>query len=167
MAELMRKIIFLDIDGVLNSNEYFESLPKEKEKFIEIDENKVLLLKEIVDKTGAEIVLSSTWRDLDCNDCKEAMEMYQYLLNTLKKHGLSILDKTPYINCNRPKEIKEWLNHNKVQNFISLDDDFNEEQYQEQGLVNCLIKTSFWESNGGLQREHVNKAIFILKEKKG
>lgn len=46
------KIIFLDIDGVLN---YENSKSK-------VEEEKVKLLKEIVDKTGAEIVLSSDWR---------------------------------------------------------------------------------------------------------
>ena len=58
-----RKIIFLDIDGVLNSIDYFEHT-KHCKGYSEINPKKVKLLKEIVDRTGAEIVLSSTWRDL-------------------------------------------------------------------------------------------------------
>lgn len=46
------KIIFLDIDGVLN---YENSKSK-------VEEEKVKLLKEIVGRTDAEIVLSSDWR---------------------------------------------------------------------------------------------------------
>ena len=60
----MRKIIFLDIDGVLNSMDYFEQT-KDCKGYTEINPEKVKLLKEIVDRTGAEIVLSSTWRDLE------------------------------------------------------------------------------------------------------
>ena len=161
----MRKIIFLDIDGVLNSEEYFKTLPPVSTELDDIDESKVQLLKEIVDRTGAQIILSSTWRDIDCNDCKKAMEIYQYLLNTLKKYGLSILDKTPYINCNRPKEIVTWLNENIGHDgmvFVSLDDDFSEEKYKEYEIEDCLIKTSFYGKNGGLQREHVEQAVRIL-----
>ena len=53
------KIIFLDIDGVLNSIAY------EREKAPEqsfIDESRLPLVAQIVRKTGAAIVLSSTWR---------------------------------------------------------------------------------------------------------
>ncbi|MFR1854625.1 MAG: HAD domain-containing protein, partial [Beduini sp.] len=52
------KIIILDIDGVLNC-EYCK---------IKIDgvhfvmDEKIILLKQLVDRTGAKIVLSSTWR---------------------------------------------------------------------------------------------------------
>ena len=78
----MTKIIFLDIDGVINSEEYYikseerhrlreERLNKcaEKRKLInyelyraDIDDTKVALLQTIIDRTGAKIVISSTWR---------------------------------------------------------------------------------------------------------
>ncbi len=60
------KIIFLDVDGVLNCHNTFK---KQHEKYIktgiweiEIELSKVKLLKQIVDNTNAKIVLSSTWR---------------------------------------------------------------------------------------------------------
>lgn len=53
----MRKIIFLDIDGVLNSIDYFAQT-KGCKGYTEINPEKVKLLKEIVDRTGAQIVLS-------------------------------------------------------------------------------------------------------------
>ena len=65
----MRKIIFLDIDGVLNSVKYDR---ERTEKDGNIDETRMVLLKELVDGTNAEIVLSSSWRkhwSIDDSDC--------------------------------------------------------------------------------------------------
>ena len=53
------KVIFLDFDGVLNSDTYYEehnwSAPF-------IDESRLVLLKRIVDATDAKIVLSTSWK---------------------------------------------------------------------------------------------------------
>ena len=54
------KIIFLDVDGVLNSQDLLERCGEDK--LVPIDEENIRCLKEIVDETGAEIVLSSSWR---------------------------------------------------------------------------------------------------------
>ena len=55
-------VIFLDVDGVLN-NAYTTDRIK---GYIGIDDNKVRLLKQIVDYFDAKIILSSTWRyDID------------------------------------------------------------------------------------------------------
>lgn len=58
------KAIFLDIDGVLNSDEYFDKISNLDIQGIEkeIDIEKVKLLKEAINETGAKIVLSSSWR---------------------------------------------------------------------------------------------------------
>lgn len=149
------KVLFLDVDGVLNSKlwcEYNDEL---------IDSGKVSLLKTIIDNTNAKIVLSSTWRELDC-DIKECKEMYQYLVDSLAEKGLQIYDKTYLKGCNRPKEIKDWLSKNNASNFVSLDDDFNLKNYEEYGIGNHLVSTSFWGKNGGLQDSHVKEAIRIL-----
>ena len=55
------KVIFLDIDGVLNSEEYYESFP-DGEFIPPIDPVCVERLKRIVDRTGAKLILSSSWR---------------------------------------------------------------------------------------------------------
>ena len=55
------KIIFLDIDGVLNS-EMYEWSRGEDRADNRIDLSRVRLLKDIVSATDAKIVLSSTWR---------------------------------------------------------------------------------------------------------
>ena len=50
------KIVFLDIEGVLNCEE------TTYETGVKIDKDKVFLLKHIVEETGADIVLSSSWK---------------------------------------------------------------------------------------------------------
>ena len=160
----VNKYIFLDIDGVLNCIAWFEQ-NKNKSGYTEINPEKVKLLKEIVDKTGAEIILSSTWRELAAHDGKPDHPMYTYLVNSLKQFGLYIKDHTPRIQENRPQEIKAWLEKNTgygEYTFVSLDDDFPKKEYEKYGIGKCLIKTDFYGVNGGLQREHVNKAIQIL-----
>lgn len=149
------KVIFLDVDGVLNCYEFL-SLNRE-----EIDSNKVKLLSEIVNATGAKIVLSSTWIEL--SDDKDEDEGYRYLVNKLKEYNLTIFDHTPILDFCRPKEISTWLkSHKNCNKFVSLDDDFREWQYEEYGIGNCLVSTNFWEKNGGIRREHVDRAIEIL-----
>ena len=159
------KVIFLDIDGVLNSMDYFEKT-KGMKGYREINPQKVEFLKEIVDKTNAKIVLSSTWRGLAKNENEEEHPMYSYLADTLRKHGMEIYQHTPYIGQNRPKEIKAWIENKaeEIESFASLDDDFTEEDYKQYGISDCLVKTSFYEKDGGLRKEHAEKAIEILGE---
>jgi len=62
----MDKLIFLDIDGVLNSLDLTlmtKSLERQpKHRLFEVDPVRVGVLKWIVDMTEAQIVISSTWR---------------------------------------------------------------------------------------------------------
>lgn len=159
----MNKYIFLDIDGVLNSKDWFEQ-NKNNTGYIEINPKKVELLKEIVEQTDAIIILSSTWRELAAHGNRPEHEMYTYLTESLKEYGLSISAQTPYIQDNRPKEIKSWMENNisKGDHYVILDDDYSYEIYKRYGLEKCLIQTSFYEPDGGLREEHVEKAIRIL-----
>lgn len=58
----MANILFLDIDGVLNSNFWNDSHQREISEGILIDEEKVKLLACLVKKTNAKIILHSGWR---------------------------------------------------------------------------------------------------------
>ena len=55
----MNPVLFLDIDGVLNSRECWDRLRGLRHK---IDREKVALLNEVVAATDCRIVVSSTWR---------------------------------------------------------------------------------------------------------
>ena len=161
------KIIFLDIDGVLNSNKYFSSREyyyKEhkkveytledtiKRQLYDIDMNKLELLLKVVKITTAKIVITSSWRRLS---------IYPYIKKYLIEVGLPIIGETPYIEGNRGEEIRNYLKNNKVDSFVILDDeifkDFNE-------LINNLVKTSFYEE--GLTIDSCNEIIKRLKKER-
>ncbi len=58
------KIIFLDIDGVLNSDNWLQSEASKTGSYPEnkFDPNAVRLLNKMVQQTNAKLVLTSTWR---------------------------------------------------------------------------------------------------------
>lgn len=106
------KVIFLDVDGVLNNFSLIS-----RYGFDYIDESHVILLAQVVKSTGAEIVLSSSWRhqEKDLSLVKDA----------LKRANLEIKGCTPWLNGRaRIYEIKQWLaEHPEVTKFAILDDD--------------------------------------------
>lgn len=135
------KVIFLDVDGVLNSDEYFNSIKDKKINTIEnqIDINKVKLLKQAVNTTGAKLVLSSSWRYT-----KNANNLKALLLN----YGM-IVDSTPFLNNERGKEIKKWLEeHKNVEDYVILDDEifksYDEELLKKLVKISNLNRKKFW-----------------------
>ncbi len=143
------KVIFLDIDGVLNSNEYFERTKDNKLSRIELDIKCLKILKEVIDETKAYIVVTSSWR---------LLKGFENTKKYLKEFGIDIHDVTKSIYGNRGEEIREYLNNHNIDKFVILDDeifpDFNE-------LKNYLVETSFY--NGGLKEEHKNMLIKKLR----
>lgn len=167
-------IIFLDIDGVLNSMPYFESVRQKRiELNNEIDESKLVILQQIVHENNAKIVLSSTWRDLEEPSNSSCYEMWNYLIKSLAKYGMDLYSKTPYYHNDRPAEIKMWLDERPDKdniNYIILDDDYDEEVFSLLGLGGHLIHTCFFAKDaesGGLQKEHIDiaKDLFELQNK--
>lgn len=166
-------IIFLDVDGVLNSYMYYKNLSAEEKQGYknEISDFHLQMLAKIYQTCNAKIVLSSTWRQINDDeiedpDCKM---MYQYLVESLAKYGMEIMDRTPIIGMDRPKEILGWLLSRPDRDsicFVSLDDDFPKEAYEQYGIGDHLVQTKYWsvsQETGGLQQEHVDQAIRILK----
>ncbi len=171
------KIIFLDVDGELTYSNY------RNEETANIDIEKVKLLKEICDKTNAKVIISSSWRGTEDYTPK----IYYVLRKILSKNHIKVLGDTPYIeaeivgsvpktirleedlniNCKhgtgRAAEIQKWINENDVENFVILDDE--DWQWSDYGYENNWIQPT-WFGDGGLKREHVNKAIEILGENK-
>ena len=148
------KIIFLDVDGVLNSMKFDRWLQDHHMKqyycYELLDQNAILNLQDIVFVTGADIVLSSSWR-LSSKCCEQLQQQ-------LKPYALRFIDKTILMpHNNRDAEIKEWLSrHPEVDHFVILDD---EDEFKDEFLKNNFVKTTF---EKGLLQEHVAKAIKIL-----
>lgn len=151
-------VIFLDIDGVLNED---TTPTRTRSRFIFIDQDKLLRLKQIVEATGAKIVLSSTWR-YDRDDPKyngDFLELQEAFHNV----GLDFYSFTPVdaIGIRRGMEIKAWLGlHPEVDRYIILDDELFD--FEERRLLPRLIKTEF--RDGGLTEELAQEAIELLKE---
>lgn len=140
------KVIFLDVDGVLNHGKQIEK----------IEDDKIQLLKQIIDETGARIVLSSDWRFLLGTD-DEDMALLQ---EKLKSIGTEIMSSTPDSKHGyRGAEIYQWINEwqgETIDKFVILDDRDDMKPY-----MNRLVQTSF---NLGLQEKHVKRAIKLLNE---
>ena len=152
------KVIFLDIDGVLNCVE-----TKEKCKaYVGIDDKMVSWLKRIVEATGAQIVLSSSWKhDWEPINKEAQNEFGFYVDRALKKHSLTAIDKTYESNSeHRGEGIIQWVGTHEVDSFIILDDEWYD--FKELGLQSRVIKTEFYDENGGLTDDHVELAIELL-----
>ena len=159
------KVIFLDIDGVLNCT-YSKS---RCQGYTGIDIDKAERLKEIVDATGARIVLSSTWRLGYNKDGHRLKKHGDYLKMKFDKVGLSVYSVTPDLGrmgyC-RGKEIKKWIEEcgEKVEDFLILDDETYD--FLEEKLSDHWLKTAYYMKNGGLQPDDVERAIAYLNEGK-
>lgn len=118
------KVIFLDIDGVLNSRAYDRKRNWNEQS--DIDETRLTLVKEIVDATEAKIVLSSTWRQHWDKKTECCDEDGQYINKTFAKFGLSIFDKTPNLGITalRRDEISKWMKETEevIDSFVIIDD---------------------------------------------
>jgi hypothetical protein len=142
------KLIFLDIDGVMNHRNYIvRSRLHELQEFCPIA---VRNLREIIKRTGAKIVLSSTWRQgRTMKQLKTLFSCYdldQYLIG-----------KTPYLEDQiRGNEIKQFLDNvfEPVESFVILDDDKDMGELLPH-LVHCI-------NFSGLTDERREEAIRIL-----
>lgn len=182
------KVIFLDIDGVLNFAHLSRYLKESRNKdlilkhgklrnywnkYIEkknpdfffskggpMSRNAIRLLNELTDSTGAKIVVSSTWR----KDTNPPIE------ETLKDAGITgeIIGITPSggpMTC-RGDEIYQWIKDNeelvgayyKFKKYVILDDDSDMLLSQANNFVN----TDHWV---GMTEKTVFKAKRILGDK--
>lgn len=163
------KVIFLDIDGVLNCTHCKMKI----DGFNFVMDEKIELLKQLVDRTGAKIVLSSTWRFgwsyIEASGEKDAFQQREIrhffaLQEKLREFGLEFLDRTPVLNesmNHRGEEIDQWLREWKgepVESFVILDD-LNGKYLRPHS--DRLVRTSI---RNGLEQRHVDLAVKILEK---
>lgn len=120
------KIIFLDIDGCLNNKNTDWS-----NDGWGLDSYCVLLLHRILEATGAEVVLSSSWRYYP-----KGVEIVETALRPYKLYSMTETGKEA--EEGRGSTIKRWLTqHPEVTEYAILDDanDFHKDQH--------LFQTSF------------------------
>lgn len=174
------KIVFLDIDGVLNTsreysryNQAFENDPDPEatarisphNRHVEhlFGKEHVEALNIITDQSGAKIVVSSSWRRFYHG--KDGAPGLDELADLLKRVGVKaeVIDKTPALfpkklslPVYRGDEIQAWLAEHKgqVEKFVILDDD-NDMVH----LKPKHIRTKGWV---GLTPDDAQKALRIL-----
>lgn len=148
------KVIFLDIDGVLNSIDttlafYGQLSPAREDK---LDPMSVGLLKKLCDNTSARIVISSTWRKL------YSREEFLDIFKSYGWHDFPFEDVTDNNNScrqTRGHEIQRWLDANGNPEYIILDDDSDMLESQLNNFVHC--------SNvNGFRSKHYCKALRLL-----
>ena len=135
-------------------------------------DKKILLLKQLVDRTGAKIVLSSTWRYgwvyMDAytseNDAFQQREIRHFiaLREKLREFGLEIFSRTPVSELDfRGAEIDQWLQEwegEPIESFVIIDD--MDGRYLSPHS-NRFVQTSLQK---GLMQNHVNLAVKILEK---
>ena len=146
------KVIFLDVDGVLN----FDGCKEKIGGVYFVNDNRIKLLKEIVETTGAKLVLSSDWRYWWDNPD----ESFKGLVEKLRENGMELFSKTPITKHGyRGAEIYQWLNEwqgEEIESFVILDDGNDMKPYMDR-----LVQTSY---KHGLTRKDVKRAIKLLNE---
>jgi len=107
------------------------------------------LVNQIVAETKCEVVLSSVWR-------YDGLNTVQGLLD-INGASFKLSDETPKLHKTRGEEIRAWMElHGVSDNDIVILDDG-----ADMGdLMPRLVKTT-WQC--GLQKEHANKVIEMLK----
>lgn len=162
------KIIFLDIDGVLN-NELFcrakrqcdrhkEAEEKELPNCVgDIDPKSVGFLNELIKDTGAKVVISSTWRHGGIEYCRKALEACGF-------EG-DIIDVTPSLHHEcvvRGNEIYWWLQRNHellgtrdFKDYVIFDDDSDMLYWQRNNFIQI-------DAYAGLTPNHCYRAKRLL-----
>lgn len=160
------KLLFLDFDGVINSTQHLIDMSNEYEDVGEwikkgnsavqwwakaLDPELVEKVNVILERTGAVVVISSSWR---------IGRSVSYLKAILKEVGFrgKIIGKTRYkLGGARAQEISDFLSPriDKVTAYVVLDDDWDAE------IPGHFVQTSM---ETGLTDEGVKKAVDILGE---
>lgn len=154
------KIIFLDFDGVMDTAYYDHVLSKEgrpgHDKYGTVfDPNCIRNLKYIIDHTGADIVVSSSWKYL--MDYGDFLEMW-------KARNLPgfVTDVTPTPKgCrNRGDEIDAWIEDCPTECQYVIIDDLDAQNFNEHQIPRLLVVNPFY----GIDEEIAKRAIYLLNQ---
>lgn len=163
----MGKVIFLDIDGVLNSNFWNTDHQREISDGKYIDTDKVKLLSELVKKSGASIILHSGWRFWFGSDLKPLRSEAAYLTSLLEKEGMAVAGMTPDLTTEeirrtkkfskvKADEILTWLkDHPETEKWVVLDD----LELHNDDIAKCQVMI---DPEQGLTESDVEKALGVL-----
>ena len=144
------KVLFLDVDGVINSVRSavaFDGYPwdVDEENIKQFDHVAITLIRRICRDTNCKIILSSTWRrSVGHKKLADALD-------------LPVIDSTPtHMDATRGEEIAAWLRKNEVDKYVIIDDDAD--MLEEQ--LPYFVKVDPY---NGLSYDNYTKILEILK----
>ena len=139
---MTRRVIFLDIDGVLAPIRHWD-------RYGELDPACVQVLNEIVAGSGAEVVVASTWR------YGKSVAELQAMLSAAGFTG-RVVDKTPagWPGAQRGDEIGAWLAEHAVAGCVIIDD------HADMGVLRTHLVLTH--PGQGLQPADVPRALAML-----
>lgn len=153
----MNKIIFLDFDGVLNTEHYqgllqYQGKPWQDEYGAFFNPKAVKQLKRIIDATDADIVVESSWKYLGLDAMKELWKV--------RNLPGTIIDITPsLLGKNKGVEIASWLSKYAKQDirYVIIDDEY---VILDSQLPHFILTNPY----EGITEEQANRAISMLNE---
>jgi hypothetical protein len=153
----MMKVIFLDIDGVLNCRK----TPNPRKFPYVIDDELLARFTQLLQQTGASVVLSSTWRYDPAG------------IFSAKHYGVPFMDITPDMPDEpRCKEILEWLrDHPEVTRYVVIDDEDDEldklplfQPSSRTGLTQKIVDGAADYLNGRTEKDiRCNRVVRVLQ----
>lgn len=176
------RVLFLDVDGVLNSTDWFRRRPKrtaltDNMSVAEIERVRadhgfdpvcISRLNTLVRRAGCVVVISSTWRKINRENTSQHDPVKRMLAHRGFEHPDLVVSATPCFDrvvspsgmmSAQPRglEIQAWLDAFHTKSFVILDDEDDMAH-----LRHRLVQTSF--DDGGLLDEHVDRAVAMLTE---
>ena len=159
------KVIFLDIDGVLNNDAHWKRIRGKRKYYTHVSQTLLDKLLIILKETGANLVISSSWRGFQLKETIEDFESCNSK-NELKQITKYIVGITPHSDeRHRGKEIKWFIGNqndclyyklvdNKldIEDYVIIDDDADILDEQK----SHFFHTKYWR---GLTMWEVKKII--------
>lgn len=156
----MTKVIFLDIDGVLNTPQFQlkqykkwkKGTGKTRDEFGYLFCPKAVRnLEYLCHVTGAKVVVSSSWR---AKGLAAMRSMFKY-----RGIDITVIDITPtFLGRIRGEEIAAWLENEEIEKYVILDDDTDFLPEQKK----CFVHTP---DRDGFNWECMVKALKILSDR--
>lgn len=124
-----------------------------------VDDDLVARLKRLLDLSGAQLVLSSTWREgwHQEDEFKNDISFIE-LRNKFNEFGIEIFDRTGEMRQHRWQSIKEYMERPRedpIEHYVIIDDWDDMGEY-----INHLVWTN---PSTGLTNEDVEEALKILE----
>ena len=155
-----RPVLFLDVDGVLCTplsvrlDQVFRR-PMDRQFF---DPVALFWLQKLVRRTGAQVVLSSSWRyALEDGDLFTG-HILQNLYDCLAAHGAPVAGIAPILGVSKGEEIAAWVTDHPPAPYVILDD-----RADEFAAVPALRPhLVLVDSRGGFRRRDFRRALALF-----